>query len=294
MTNKKKEITTLDKNREKFLKEHYLTEFHNQFVRFSGMVEQPSVKRKLNEWSFLPSSLDEDGEEDDDNMNNDNAPMGNQVPPTDNMNGGGLPNDGSNAPMGNDMNQGNAQISNSEMGDVNQGAPSIPPPSNTNEPSMNDTPEESDYDELDITDLTDAQEKMNKKINAVGKEISNNDDSISQLMVTLNKINDIIKSNNEKIEDLEREIKKRNPTPLEKLDLRAVDSSKPYNIRPNDFWGDKLNDLDNYDVYNENEPNKTEKEYVITTDDINDASSTDISQSFDDIDMDLEKIFGLK
>lgn len=292
MMNKKEEMTTLDKKREKFLKEHYLTEFHNQFVRFSGMVEQPSVKRKLNEWSFLPSSLDEDGE-DDDNMNDDNAPMGNQASPMDNMNGG-LPNDNSNTPMGNDMNQGNSQIDNAPIGDANQGVPSIPPSSNNNEPSMNDTPEESDYDELDITDLTDAQEKMNKKINAVGKELSNNDDSISQLMVTLNKINDIIKSNNEKIEDLEREIKKRNPTPLEKLDLRAVDSSKPYNIRPNDFWGDKLNDLDNYDVYNEDEPNKTEKEYVITTDDINDASSTDISQSFDDIDMDLEKIFGLK
>ena len=292
MMNKKEEMTTLDKKREKFLKEHYLTEFHNQFVRFSGMVEQPSTKRKLNEWSFLPSSLDEDGE-DDDSMNDDNAPIGNQASPMDNMNGG-LPNDNSNTPMGNDMNQGNTQIDNAPMGGVNQGAPSIPPPSDNNEPSMNDTPEESDYDELDITDLTDAQEKMNKKINAVGKEISNNDDSISQLMVTLNKINDIIKSNNEKIEDLEREIKKRNPTPLEKLDLRAVYSSKPYNIRPNDFWGDKLNDLDNYDVYNENEPNKTEKEYVITTDDINDASSTDISQSFDDIDMDLEKIFGLK
>lgn len=292
MMNKKEEMTTLDKKREKFLKEHYLTEFHNQFVRFSGMVEQPSTKRKLNEWSFLPSSLDEDGE-DDDSMNDDNAPIGNQASPMDNMNGG-LPNDNSNTPMGNDMNQGNTQIDNAPMGGVNQGAPSIPPPSDNNEPSMNDTPEESDYDELDITDLTDAQEKMNKKINAVGKEISNNDDSISQLMVTLNKINDIIKSNNEKIEDLEREIKKRNPTPLEKLDLRAVDSSKPYNIRPNDFWGDKLNDLDNYDVYNEDEPNKTEKEYVITTDDINDASSTDISQSFDDIDMDLEKIFGLK
>lgn len=292
MMNKKEEMTTLDKKREKFLKEHYLTEFHNQFVRFSGMVEQPSTKRKLNEWSFLPSSLDEDGE-DDDSMDDDNAPIGNQASPMDNMNGG-LPNDNSNTPMGNDMNQGNTQIDNAPMGGVNQGAPSIPPPSDNNEPSMNDTPEESDYDELDITDLTDAQEKMNKKINAVGKEISNNDDSISQLMVTLNKINDIIKSNNEKIEDLEREIKKRNPTPLEKLDLRAVDSSKPYNIRPNDFWGDKLNDLDNYDVYNEDEPNKTEKEYVITTDDINDASSTDISQSFDDIDMDLEKIFGLK
>ena len=292
MMNKKEEMTTLDKKREKFLKEHYLTEFHNQFVRFSGMVEQPSTKRKLNEWSFLPSSLDEDGE-DDDSMNDDNAPIGNQASPMDNMNGG-LPNDNSNTPMGNDMNQGNTQIDNAPMGGVNQGAPSIPPPSDNNEPSMNDTPEESDYDELDITDLTDAQEKMNKKINAVGKEISNNDDSISQLMVTLNKINDIIKSNNEKIEDLEREIKKRNPTPLEKLDLRAVDSSKPYNIRPNNFWGDKLNDLDNYDVYNEDEPNKTEKEYVITTDDINDASSTDISQSFDDIDMDLEKIFGLK
>ena len=288
MMNKKEEMTTLDKKREKFLKEHYLTEFHNQFVRFSGMVEQPSTKRKLNEWSFLPSSLDEDGEEDDNNMNNDNAPMGNEGSPMDNMNGG-LPNDNSNPTMGNDMNQGNAP-----MGDVNQSAPSIPPPSDNNEPSMNDTPEESDYDELDITDLTDAQEKMNKKINVVGKELSNNDDSISQLMVTLNKINDIIKSNNEKIEDLEREIKKRNPTPLEKLDLRAVDSSKPYNIRPNDFWGNKLNDLDNYDTYNEDEPNKTEKEYVITTDDINDASSTDISQSFDDIDMDLEKIFGLK
>lgn len=290
--------------RDNFLKKHYLTEFHDQFVRFSGIDKEKDKRKNLNEWSFLPSSLDEDGEDDDDMMNNvpnGNAPMGNQNP-TPAMNngdmGGGAPNNdaepSSNMPSSPspDNNQLPGADGNAPMGDSNQ---PIPSPTDNNAPMMGgDSSMEEDEDELDITDLTDAQEKMNKKINTVGKELSNSEDSISQLMVTLNKINDIIKSNNEKIENLENEIKKRNPTPLEKLDLRSVDSSTPYNIRPNDFWGNKLNTLPNYDVYNENDPNKTEKEYVITTDDINDSSTMDISDSFDDIDIDLEKIFGLR
>ena len=291
-------MKTENSKRDKFLKEHYLTGFHNQFLRLSGLNGKQKNKKVLNEWSFLPNSLEEDGEDDNDMNNNGNAPMGGDpnMPPMGNDNsapmgndmGGGLPGqDGVNQPPM----DGGAPDSQAPMGDNGGQAPIPSPTPMDNAPMPN---EEDDADELDITDLTDAQEEMNKKINAVGKEASNTQDTVSQLMAALNKINDIIDSNNAKIEDLKKEIQKRNPTPLEKLDLRAVDSSKPYNIRPNDFWGNKLDELPNYDVYNEADPNKTEKEYVITTDDINDTNSTEIEKSFRDLDLDLEKIFGLK
>lgn len=69
-----------------------------------------------------------------------------------------------------------------------------------------------------------------------------------------------------KIETLEKEIIKRNPTPVEKLEMRSLDSY-PFNIKISDYW----KDVDGYEAKSE-EP----KEYVLTKDDI-DGSFTDAS-----------------
>ena len=71
-----------------------------------------------------------------------------------------------------------------------------------------------------------------------------------------------------KIDTLEKEIVKRNPTPIEKLEMKSL-SSFPYNIKLTDYW----KDVDGYDATGQSqEP----KEYTLTQDDV-DSGYTDSS-----------------
>ncbi len=76
----------------------------------------------------------------------------------------------------------------------------------------------------------------------------------------------------QKIDTLEKEIVKRNPTPVEKLEMRSMDSF-PYNIKLSDYWNDKEGP---YDVM-DNE----KKEYVLTQDEVDSTySAANVKQSF--------------
>ena len=282
----------------KFLKEHYLEKFRDQYMRLAGLKEASQTnnnKKVLNEWSFIPNNLEEDDDEDNDPSN----PM----PQDPQMGGNGQEQP---MPMGIGANDGHQGMGGDDMqggADAEDNVPQVAPP---NTDAMGDEPpmvgglgddadtESSNEDEIDVTELTDAQEKLNKKINSVGKDVNRTDISIDKLMNAINNISDIIDSNNAKIDDLKREIEKRNPTPLEKMDLRSVDSSQPYNLRPNDFWKNKLQSTDNYTEYDENDPySNKKKEYVITTDDISDTNPSDIQSTFDDLDADFKKFLGI-
>lgn len=277
----------------KFIKKHFLTEFCEKFEKLSNVNEDSPATRKnnrLNEWSFVPNSLDEEGEDDENNNMND-IPTPNQGNDMSNGDDNGqeplMPTD--------DNNQGEQGLDNQQppmRTDDNKGGEITDIPS----PNMNtDTEEETDSDdEVDVTELTDAQEKMNKKINSVGKDIAHSDETINKLMQSLDKISDIIKSNDAKIAELQREIQKRNPTPLEKLDLRSVETSTPYNVRPNDFWNKKLQTLPNYTSYDENSDNEGKKEYVITQGDVDNFTDAQMENSLKDLELDFDKIFGLK
>ena len=72
----------------------------------------------------------------------------------------------------------------------------------------------------------------------------------------------------DKIQNLEQEIIKRNPTPVEKLEMRSL-SSYPFNQKLTDYWADKEGQ---YDVMGKNEP----KEYILKKDDV-DATYSDAS-----------------
>jgi hypothetical protein len=78
-----------------------------------------------------------------------------------------------------------------------------------------------------------------------------------------------------KIDDLEHEVEKRNPTTVEKLEMRSLDSF-PYNIKLSDFWAEKG---ERYDTGSEE---KKPEEYVLTQQDVdNDYIESDIEDSFD-------------
>jgi hypothetical protein len=161
-------------------------------------------------------------------------------------------------------------------------------------PSDMSQEKEEPTDELSVDDLTDAQEKLNKKMNSIGKDFGDTKSQMDQMMSAIDKLNGIINANNAKIADLKQEIERRNPTPVEKLELRSVKDSYPFNIKPTDYWQDKTKDS-NYEIGPDND-----KEYTITDDDLNDINDSEISKTFADYNDDedykqgtnLNKIFG--
>jgi hypothetical protein len=127
--------------------------------------------------------------------------------------------------------------------------------------------------EVDVTSLVKGADDAKRaaiKAMKVSKETGNDlMDKLSDLEARLTRMDSVAN----KIEDLEKEIVKRNPTPIEKLEMRSL-SSYPYNIKLSDYWSDKEGQ---YDVMN----NK-EKEYVLTSDDVdNEFSYSKIKDTFD-------------
>lgn len=127
--------------------------------------------------------------------------------------------------------------------------------------------------EIDVTAIVDGTEEAKK---AAIKALKTSKQTGEELM---NKLADLetrlarMDSVTNKIEDLEKEIVKRNPTPVEKLEMRSL-SSYPYNIKLSDYWSEKEGQ---YDVMD-----KQPKEYVLTQDDIdNDFTDSKIRDSFD-------------
>ena len=271
----------------KFLKEKNLYEAHKQFMR-------------LCEWSYVPTTLEEEGDEE---MPQDGAeggaPMGG-----DPMGGdaeGGMPQDGG-APMGGDPMGGDAeggmpQDGGAPMGEDPMGGAA---PMDGGMPPMEDpmgggAPMGEDETVIDVDDITNAQEKMNDKVNVVGQDLGKVDSKIEALIQTLTKMETMINNNNDEIAKFKAEFEKRNPTQTEKLNLRSLDSY-PFNVNPKDYWAQKGADPNsNYSGFSNNgEP--TTQEYVITNNDVDDFSEREIADSFDIADelrQDINKIFGI-
>lgn len=130
-----------------------------------------------------------------------------------------------------------------------------------------------DDEVVDITDLTDAQE-------ATQEEISQFDEKFAKAISAIKSLESLIKQNDSKIEDLETEFKKRNPTPMEKMNNRRT-ISYPFNVSPEDYWKEKEAE----GVYSTEDDNngKDSEEYTITAGDINNNNNwKDISDSLDD------------
>ena len=283
----------------KFLKEHNLLEAQKHFMR-------------LCEWSYVPSNINEDDEDDDmvdnnapnvdqsqqsdDNMGANQPAQGGDIPPMGGNdmpqdNNGGMPQDGG-MPQGDEMppmgDEGMPQGGGMDQG-LPQGGDDMPP--------MDDMPMDdmgSDDEVIDVDDLTDAQETMNDKVNIVGQDLGQVDQKIVQLLSKLSSMEKMIDSNNQEIKNFKQEFEKRNPTQTEKLNLRSLDSY-PFNVSPQDYWAKKSTDPNsNYSGYADNsEP--TTQEYQITNNDVDDFNEREIENSFevdDELQQDLRKIFG--
>jgi len=138
-------------------------------------------------------------------------------------------------------------------------APAAPPV----EPATDDV-------EVDVTSLVKGSEEAKQSADAASKN--------TQML--LKKLNDLemrvssMSAISGKIDSLEKEIVKRNPTPVEKLEMRSLDSY-PFNQKLSDYWAEKEGP---YDVMNKN---KDKEEFVLTKDEVDyDYSAPEIKKSF--------------
>lgn len=249
----------------KFLKENNLYESHKRF-------------KKLYEYTFISNDLNED---DDDEMDNDGSI-------DDLMN---MPDQKPQQPTPNDK----GDVNNTDNQDMDTSDPDTPTLGDTlDEPNSNDKIEpetetdSNDEEVIDVDDLTNSQEETESKVEDV-------DSKITQLIDLVNSFSEKINQNDAKIEDLKKEFQLRNPTEVEKLNLRSQDSM-PFTVSPKDYWEDKSSNS-NYKAEFDNSvaPNKEEMEYVIKNGDITNLNNMkSISDSIDDedIDLDINKIFG--
>ena len=283
---------------------------NKQYLIENGLYDAHKQFMKLCEWSYSPSALEEEGDDQNDPnaQQNQNGGMGGQDP----MGGGMQPpmGDGQQPPMGGGQDMAGGQdpmgggqqdpMGGGDMGgDASMGSDQQPPMGDDmgGDMPMDEMPpmgEEEEDDVIDVEDLTQAQEKVNDKVNHIGKDLGGVDQTIHKLMSTIDKMETMINQTNDKIESLNQEFQKRIKTPTEKLNLRALDSY-PFNVRPTDYWDKVARENPNYQVTADNTAPTGQDEYVIKQKDIDNMNEKDIEHSFIDDEMrqDINKIFGI-
>jgi hypothetical protein len=123
--------------------------------------------------------------------------------------------------------------------------------------------EESGSEELDITELVDAQKNIQTKQDDYFENLFNQLNTLEQKLGEMDTIMNKLNSLENKIE------KYREKTPQEKLELRSYDSY-PFNQKLSQFFDDKHEEME-----------KTGKnDYVLTSDDVTDINVNDIKNSF--------------
>jgi hypothetical protein len=123
--------------------------------------------------------------------------------------------------------------------------------------------------EVDVTSLVNGSEEAKA---AADKAVKNSEMLLQKLTDLESRVASMA-SISSKIDGLEKEMVRRNPTPVEKLEMRSLDSY-PFNQKLTDYWADKEGP---YDVMK----NKEKEEYVLTKDDVNHSfSDTSVKNSF--------------
>ena len=120
--------------------------------------------------------------------------------------------------------------------------------------------------EIDVTDIVDKTEATKTSVEGISSKMDELLNKLSELESQVSGMDNVIN----KIDDLEKEIEKRNPTPVERLEMRSMDSF-PYSVKLTDFWKDK----EGYEATEENE-----EEFVLKQSDVDNYNEKDIRKSF--------------
>jgi hypothetical protein len=141
----------------------------------------------------------------------------------------------------------------------------------SDESTMEEPDPMDDAIELDVTELVKGSEEAKASADSANAKID-------QLMGMVNKLEgqlDGMSKISQKIDNLETEIEKRNPTEDEKIEMRSLDSY-PYSLKLTDFWS---NQKGQYDIMNIEDK---KEEYELNKDSINsDYVESNIKSSFD-------------
>lgn len=272
----------------KYLKDNGLLEAHKQFLRMCNEEYLSHEELNLNEDNEVAPTSDNN------DQNQTNEPdTGNQDSSLFDNN----PTEGDNTtPMGV---SGNTNDTEDAMnGDASMGGEM--PMDNMDDSLDSDSDiapdnDSSDEDTIDIDDLTDAQEKINHKTNKIGINLGKVDNRIEHLMQSLEKMEDMIDSNNAEIMSLRKEFEKRNPTQIERIDMRRRFDSPGFNESPEESLAKRLQARDNYKVTDGGDKTN-DKQYTLTQNDIDSVGDSQVADSFYKIDdndiQDINKIFG--
>ena len=143
----------------------------------------------------------------------------------------------------------------------------------------NDTPQEdgvqTDDEVIDVEELTDSQEDTEKKVDRLSAKLE-------KILGVVDSFKDRIDQSNAKIDkvadDIKASIELHNPTPVQKMALRAKDGY-PFNSSPDEYWKKKVSENPNYST---EEDGPEPEQYTITKADIDGINDfTDIAKSFD-------------
>lgn len=160
---------------------------------------------------------------------------------------------------------------------------SMPDENGMMEPEMDGEMESDEV--IDVDDLTQSQETTEYKLDGV-------DDKLNQLINIVGKFAQAIDDNEEKMEELKRELEERNPSQQERLNIRSM-SGSPYTVSPQDYWSSQNARNPQYNVIADNDvaPNDEEELYTITDDDIKNFNKSEIEKSINDIPKNLKDYF---
>lgn len=272
----------------KYLKDNGLLEAHKQFLRMCNEEYLSHEELNLNEDNEVAPTSDNNDQNktnESDTGNQDSSLFDNNPTEGDNttpMGVSGNTNDTEDA-MNGDASMG-GEIPMDNMDDSLDSDSDIAPDNDS-----------SDEDTIDIDDLTDAQEKINHKTNKIGINLGKVDNRIEHLMQSLEKMEDMIDSNNAEIMSLRKEFEKRNPTQIERIDMRRRFDSPGFNESPEESLAKRLQARDNYKVTDGGDKTN-DKQYTLTQNDIDSVGDSQVADSFYKIDdddiQDINKIFG--
>jgi hypothetical protein len=161
------------------------------------------------------------------------------------------------------------ELGGDEMGDE-LGGEELPEPEAMEEPLPEPEPMEDEI-ELDVTELVQGTEDAKASSDRANQQI----DILMAKFDNLNQSLEKMSAMGSKIDNLEHEVEKRNPTPEEKLEMRSLDSF-PYSLKLTDYWAEKEG---NYDAMNQQKDGK--EEYVLTQDEVDrDYNAIEVKDSF--------------
>jgi hypothetical protein len=140
---------------------------------------------------------------------------------------------------------------------------------------------------IDITQLTDAQDELKANQEHTSEQLEDVDSKLITLMKVVDKFTQALNDNDEKLNDLKREIQKRTPTEEETMNVRLNAGGNPFDQKPEEFW-DKFKDINNhYNITTNNEP----PQYEIKKSDIDNVNDKLVNDEIDDIPHSLHEYF---